>query len=587
MTYSWWPLLTFLIGALCAWIFARWGWKKGKKYEEVFDRVVEETSDESTKIRTLTEDHESDLLRLRREHEAALAKLKADHDTSLVSLRKDHDAALAAQRNEAARLQGLVAAGGNSKAELDALRAQLQNAKDDRGRLELEWKRKIEAAESLSLANTGKLRELEATHAKAVADWDRKVKEAESKATVAEAKTNEAQGLLGAAKADSSKISAEWTQRVGKLEADLAASREASVKLEADWKLRHASRETELTNANAAKIAQLEASHASALAALQAQFKAAESKRVEVQGLLGSVKTDSDRVSADWAARVARLESELASSREVSARADADWKARYAKLEADFAANRDAAAKVEASYRDLDSRFRALEATHASSANKIQGLTAQLSEANAGPDNLMLIEGIGPKINLALNAAGITRWKQVRDADEATLRAALEKGGISFAPSVSTWSGQAKYLCDGDMVGFKAYTEYLVSGQDPSKDAGQSVEDYIAQARPRVAASLSAGQDGLRTSDGKDNLLIIEGIGPKFNQALLDAGLTSFQRLADSNEETLRSAISKAGLSFAPSLPTWSKQAELLAKGDRAAFDEYVALLVAGRDASA
>ena len=536
MKYTWWPVLTFFLGALLAWLFARWGWKKGKTYEEIIDRVVEESSDESTKIRTLTEGHESGLLKLRADHDASLAKLKADCDASLVALRKEHDAALATHKTEATRLQGLVSIGGGAKSEFDALRAELQKAKDEHSRLELDWKKKIEVAEGAALANTGKLRELEASHAKAIADWDGRVKAADAK-------------------------------------------------LEADWKLRYGARETELNNSHAAKTRDLEASHTRALGEWETRVKAAEAKHVEVQGLLGTAKTDTDKVSADWSARVAKLESELANSRDVSARADADWKARYAKLEADFASTRDAAATRDAAYRDLETRYRTLEANHTESQTSIRGLTSQLSEATAQPDNLMVIEGVGPKINQALNASGITQWKHVRDADEPTLRGALEKGGITFAPSMATWSAQARYLCDGDMIGFTAYTEYLVSGQDPSKSTGQGVEDYIAQARPRIAASLSPTQDDLRTNDGRDNLLIIEGIGPKFSQALLDAGLNSFEKVAQASEDSLRSAISNAGLSFAPSLPTWAKQAELLAKGDRAGFDEYVAFLLAGRDA--
>lgn len=79
---------------------------------------------------------------------------------------------------------------------------------------------------------------------------------------------------------------------------------------------------------------------------------------------------------------------------------------------------------------------------------------------------------------------------------------------------------------------------------------------------------------------------MIEGIGPAFSGALRTAGITTFVRLAASSEDELRAAISAAGLSFAPSLPTWAKQADYLAKGDRAGFDAYVEFLVAGRDPS-
>ena len=84
-----------------------------------------------------------------------------------------------------------------------------------------------------------------------------------------------------------------------------------------------------------------------------------------------------------------------------------------------------------------------------------------------------------------------------------------------------------------------------------------------------------------------DDLLIIEGIGPKINQALITAGITTFPALVAASEDQLKAAISAAGMSFAPSLPTWGKQAAFLTRGDRAGFDAYVEHLVAGRDPSA
>jgi predicted flap endonuclease-1-like 5' DNA nuclease len=705
--FKWWQVLFFLLGALVTWLLTKWGLKKGKKYDEVFDRVVEESSDESTKLRTLSDGHETSLAKLRADHDASLAKLKSDHDSALVLVRKEHDTVLSTHKSEATKLQGLVSTGDTHKVEADSLRAQIQKLKDDHGRFELDWKKKVEVAEAASVASTAKIRDLETSHARTIGEWDVKVKAAETKHA-------EVQGLLGSSKADTEKVSAEWTGRISKLEGELAASKEHSSKVELDWKARYAARETELTNTNTAKLNELQAAHTRSLGEWEVKAKAAETKHAEVQGLLGSTKADTEKVSAEWNARIAKLEADLAASRDVAAKADADWKGRYSKLEAEAAAARDSGGKVdadwkaryaareaeltnanaakvreleashsrslgewdvkvkaaeskhaevqgllgstkadtdkvnadwqaryskletdlagvreaaaksdtaradwesrhnkvnadwttrfaalegelatsrkrvsdhEASINDWQSRYRTLESDHANCGTQIQGLSTQLSEAASGPDNLQLIEGIGPKINQALNSAGINRWKHVRDADEATLRAAIEKGGITFAPSITSWSGQAKYLCDGDMVGFTAYTEFLTSGRDPSS-GGQSIEEYITQSRSRIAAAMAAGKNDMQTDAGKDNLQIVEGIGPKFNQACLDAGIDTFVKLSEASEDTLRTALTKAGLSFAPSLPTWAKQAELLAKGDRAAFDEYVSFLVAGRDAS-
>jgi hypothetical protein len=83
-----------------------------------------------------------------------------------------------------------------------------------------------------------------------------------------------------------------------------------------------------------------------------------------------------------------------------------------------------------------------------------------------------------------------------------------------------------------------------------------------------------------------DELERIEGIGPAMANALRAAGIRTFAALAECDDDTKRAAIKSAGLSFAPSLVTWSQQARLLADGDEAAFAALTARLIAGRDAA-
>jgi predicted flap endonuclease-1-like 5' DNA nuclease len=83
----------------------------------------------------------------------------------------------------------------------------------------------------------------------------------------------------------------------------------------------------------------------------------------------------------------------------------------------------------------------------------------------AAADNLQRIEGIGPKMAKALNSAGIETFAQLADADEAKLRGAIEAGGLRFAPSLPTWAKQAKYLADGDEIGFQTYVDSLTAGR--------------------------------------------------------------------------------------------------------------------------
>jgi NADH-quinone oxidoreductase subunit C len=79
-----------------------------------------------------------------------------------------------------------------------------------------------------------------------------------------------------------------------------------------------------------------------------------------------------------------------------------------------------------------------------------------------------------------------------------------------------------------------------------------------------------------------DDLKRIEGIGPKINEALIAAGVTRFAQLAAISQDRLRAILEHAGLNH-PSVPTWSEQALLLAKGDEEGFKALEAKLKGGR----
>lgn len=62
------------------------------------------------------------------------------------------------------------------------------------------------------------------------------------------------------------------------------------------------------------------------------------------------------------------------------------------------------------------------------------------------PDDLTRIDGVGPKISEALVAAGLTTYAALAAASEDDLRAALSAAKLRFAPSLPTWSEQARNL---------------------------------------------------------------------------------------------------------------------------------------------
>lgn len=85
--------------------------------------------------------------------------------------------------------------------------------------------------------------------------------------------------------------------------------------------------------------------------------------------------------------------------------------------------------------------------------------------ASAGPDDLKLIEGIGPKISGLLNAAGITTFAQLAATDVARLRQILADANLTRLADPGTWPEQARLAAAGDWDGLKALTDSLRGGR--------------------------------------------------------------------------------------------------------------------------
>lgn len=223
----------------------------------------------------------------------------------------------------------------------------------------------------------------------------------------------------------------------------------------------------------------------------------------------------------------------------------------------------------------------------------------------APADDLKVIEGIGPQMEQALKDAGIDTFAKVANASVQDLRAAIEAKNLRFAPSLVNWSKQARYLAEGDQAGFEKYRDHLVRGLEPGQVVSQDytvtletpAAEPAAPAEPVVKAAVAAApaleekprakaeaKPRRAKSAGRDDLKRIEGIGPKMEKALHTAGIETFARLAEATDAELHAAIEAQGMRFAPSIPTWAKQAAYLASGDEAGFEAYKEHLTAGRE---
>jgi large subunit ribosomal protein L21 len=109
-------------------------------------------------------------------------------------------------------------------------------------------------------------------------------------------------------------------------------------------------------------------------------------------------------------------------------------------------------------------------------------------------------------------------------------------------------------------------------------------QNYTELFVSKIASSLGTTEVAAPVATKADDLELIEGIGPKINEILAKAGITTFAQLAQTPVDTLKDLLKAAGSRFAAHDPsTWAEQSALAAAGK---WDEFKALtdeLVGGK----
>ncbi|NWF65351.1 MAG: hypothetical protein HXY38_13720 [Chloroflexi bacterium] len=104
-------------------------------------------------------------------------------------------------------------------------------------------------------------------------------------------------------------------------------------------------------------------------------------------------------------------------------------------------------------------------------------------------------------------------------------------------------------------------------------------------AASRKPHSVSAKEEAVSSSDAKrfaDDLVKIEGIGPKTAKVLARAGILTFADLANAKKEDVQTVLNRAGLHMM-NPEGWIDQARLAAKGDWDGFEKLQRRLTGGR----
>jgi large subunit ribosomal protein L21 len=97
----------------------------------------------------------------------------------------------------------------------------------------------------------------------------------------------------------------------------------------------------------------------------------------------------------------------------------------------------------------------------------------------------------------------------------------------------------------------------------------------VATPAAEVVAPAKSGSKAKKKVAAGDDLTLIEGIGPKAAEALINAGIDTFEKLSQKPADEIRAILTEASGTLAHLDPqTWAQQAELAATGK---FDELKA----------
>ncbi|MDG1874772.1 MAG: DNA-directed RNA polymerase subunit beta' [Mariniblastus sp.] len=163
------------------------------------------------------------------------------------------------------------------------------------------------------------------------------------------------------------------------------------------------------------------------------------------------------------------------------------------------------------------------------------GKPSDIAPAPVEIEDLSKIEGIGPKIAEHLNANGITTFAQLAQVSSEQTKSILEVGGYS-AHDPATWADQARLAAAGEWDKLSQWQDELNGG--------------------KIVAS-------------NDDLTLIEGIGPKVQEVLNAAGITSLGQLSAVTPDQIKEILAASGGLLANMNPaTWPDQAQLAAAGE-------------------
>ncbi len=192
-----------------------------------------------------------------------------------------------------------------------------------------------------------------------------------------------------------------------------------------------------------------------------------------------------------------------------------------------------------------------------------------------GTNNLETIEGIGPKMHEVLNENGIYSFSDLSSKSPEELRAILDKYEDKYRIiDPTTWPQQAALANNrhwNDLIEFQKALDTGRSDVDPGHETDSKLQKWLIK-------------HGLIREWKTDDLKAIEGIGPKIEELLHDAGIKTWSALATTPIEKIQDVLTAAGSRFSLADPaTWPQQADLAANGKWNELKALQDFLIAGK----
>ena len=210
----------------------------------------------------------------------------------------------------------------------------------------------------------------------------------------------------------------------------------------------------------------------------------------------------------------------------------------------------------------------------AASAAPVQAKTSSVKAdkyAKLKSDNLQIIEGVGPKMESVLHENGVHTWTELGGKSNDDLRGILDKYGDKYRIiDPSDWPAQAKLASSGNWDGLITLQKGL--GSQTGAETDSKVEKVMIKL-------------GILKKWKENDLKAVEGIGPKIESLLNNAGITTWRGLSETAVDKLKDILNAAGDRYKLADPgTWPKQAQYAADGMWDELEEYQDFLQGGKN---